>query len=267
MALHDGNGRVTRLLTCLILIRDGYFPFSVKRKERDKYLDTLSQADANNVQPFVDYISSGQIRAMESALNKVKKTEHETLDSIVDALKDRLKDKDAIKQESINVRRDEINNIIREYTKQQKGLLQKKLGFDIHFQSGGNTNSQWSITHQMGIYATKFDYFMKRTMPYEWFRLVGQQRFMITLFTHHFGQTDDIIAIGGVLETAIKEGTHIGKNTRKSKYGDFNIIPLEEAPLNLSLLVDNINEIAKKDIQDHVDRLILVGMTGIVAEV
>ncbi|MDR1705647.1 MAG: Fic family protein [Clostridiales bacterium] len=265
----DGNGRITRLLTSLILIRDGYFPFSVKRAEREKYLKTLSQADENNVQPLLDFVSSTQIRAIDSALGFAS-IDNENLDSIIQALQNRLAEKEAQRIRAFDANRDEINTIILNCLKNMKVLLSQKLGYDIQLNSGGNVEqSHLSITHQMGIYATKFNYFMKRSMPYKWFKLsfsINERRFMIILFTHHFGQTDDAIAIGGVLETSIKEGARASTYTRKSKFGDFNIIPLEVPPFTLSLLPE-INTSTKSDIQQHVERLALVGMAGIVAEV
>ncbi|MDR2870923.1 MAG: Fic family protein, partial [Deferribacteraceae bacterium] len=41
----DGNGRVARLLTSLILIKHDYFPFTVAREARLKYFDSWEEAD------------------------------------------------------------------------------------------------------------------------------------------------------------------------------------------------------------------------------
>jgi Fic family protein len=264
----DGNGRVTRLLTSLILVRDNYFPFSVKPKERIAYLDALAQADEGNIQPFVNIISTCQIRAIESALS-LKRPSHGTLDAVVDALKDRLKEKEVAKKEELNKRRDDINSILAEHIKHMQSILRKKLGCDIYYdEAASNENLQQRMTYQMVIYAKKFGYFMKKNMPSHWFKLnfcIGEQRFMIILFTHHFGQTDDAIVIGGVLETKVKDG-QLSKHIRQAWSGDVNIIPLELPPLKLSLLAD-INEITKSDIQRHVEQLILVSMAGVISEI
>ena len=41
----DGNGRVVRILVSMILIKDGYFPFTVVRKDRKDYILALEKAD------------------------------------------------------------------------------------------------------------------------------------------------------------------------------------------------------------------------------
>lgn len=53
----DGNGRISRLLLNLILIRFGY-PFAVIRNvERKQYLESLRRADRGEFQPFLNYIA------------------------------------------------------------------------------------------------------------------------------------------------------------------------------------------------------------------
>jgi len=52
----DGNGRMARLLTSLILIKFGYFPITVLREEaKIKYIAALEKADKGIVQPLVSY--------------------------------------------------------------------------------------------------------------------------------------------------------------------------------------------------------------------
>ena len=53
----DGNGRVSRLLTNLYLIAQGYPPIVLKIKDRGKYYRFLRAADAGNLGPFTNFIA------------------------------------------------------------------------------------------------------------------------------------------------------------------------------------------------------------------
>jgi Fic family protein len=60
----DGNGRVARILASMILVKDGYFPFTVAREDRKDYITALEKADAGSYQPLVGLVSDIQIRAL-----------------------------------------------------------------------------------------------------------------------------------------------------------------------------------------------------------
>ena len=53
----DGNGRTGRLLTNLILIRLGYPPAIVYKRQRTKYLAALNMADAGNLGPLGEFLA------------------------------------------------------------------------------------------------------------------------------------------------------------------------------------------------------------------
>lgn len=53
----DGNGRVARAITNLELIRSGFPPILIKKKDRDIYIDALSHSDeAGDLLPFFELI-------------------------------------------------------------------------------------------------------------------------------------------------------------------------------------------------------------------
>ncbi len=59
VAIHpfdDGNGRLSRILMNLILMRNGYPPVVIKMEDRQNYYANLSQADTGNYWPFIEYI-------------------------------------------------------------------------------------------------------------------------------------------------------------------------------------------------------------------
>ncbi len=53
----DGNGRVSRLLNNLYLIRHGYPPIVLRKEDRAKYYRYLRDADKNNPTPFANFIA------------------------------------------------------------------------------------------------------------------------------------------------------------------------------------------------------------------
>lgn len=61
----DGNGRMARLLTNLILMQGGYVPIVIRTETKGAYLLTLEQADAGDLEPFTCYIGEALLRALE----------------------------------------------------------------------------------------------------------------------------------------------------------------------------------------------------------
>lgn len=53
----DGNGRTARAISNLELIRAGYPPVIIRRKDRDRYLDSLGAADDGQLGPILDLLS------------------------------------------------------------------------------------------------------------------------------------------------------------------------------------------------------------------
>jgi fido (protein-threonine AMPylation protein) len=53
----DGNGRVGRLLTNLILVRLGYPPAIIQKRDRERYLDALARADRGDPGPLGELVA------------------------------------------------------------------------------------------------------------------------------------------------------------------------------------------------------------------
>ncbi len=69
IAIHpfdDGNGRMSRLLMNLILMKAGYPSCIIKNENRRKYLKALEKADTEgDLQPFIDFIASEMNSTLE----------------------------------------------------------------------------------------------------------------------------------------------------------------------------------------------------------
>jgi Fic family protein len=61
----DGNGRLARLLSNLILMQAGMPPVIVRHDQRREYFNVLSQADAGVIDPLIEYFADILIHSLE----------------------------------------------------------------------------------------------------------------------------------------------------------------------------------------------------------
>jgi excisionase family DNA binding protein len=84
----DGNGRVSRLLTNLLLINKGYTLTVIKKVDRKKYYSALQEADNGNLKPFVNFIARCVEQSLDLYLNAVElSTKNNQFMSLADASK------------------------------------------------------------------------------------------------------------------------------------------------------------------------------------
>ena len=74
---HDGNGRVSRLLMNLALIRNGYPTAAILNVDRKKYYDVLKKADNGDLVPFVSFAASAVERSLDLYLRALEPTKKE----------------------------------------------------------------------------------------------------------------------------------------------------------------------------------------------
>ncbi|MBK9148698.1 MAG: Fic family protein [Flavobacteriales bacterium] len=68
----DGNGRTARLLVNYHLMLNGYMPLVVKSADKANYLLRLKQADAGDLEPFIEYMAQQAEWTMNLALRAAK---------------------------------------------------------------------------------------------------------------------------------------------------------------------------------------------------
>src|SRR3989339_992445 len=69
----DGNGRMSRLLMNLLLMRSGYYPCIIQNAHRRRYIQTLEQVDTtNDVNPFVLFVAQELITTQEKILEIIQ---------------------------------------------------------------------------------------------------------------------------------------------------------------------------------------------------
>ncbi|MFB0495167.1 Fic family protein [Mucilaginibacter sp. OAE612] len=88
VAIHpfdDGNGRLSRILMNLVLLKKGYPPVVVKMDDRRNYYSLLSRADVGENWPFIEYIIE---RLLWSLSLYLKGAKGEDIDEDEDVLKE-----------------------------------------------------------------------------------------------------------------------------------------------------------------------------------
>nr|XP_023015539.1 adenosine monophosphate-protein transferase FICD homolog [Leptinotarsa decemlineata] len=61
----DGNGRTSRLIMNLILLKAGYPPVMVLKEQREKYYDALKTANLGDVRPFVRFVAQCTLQILD----------------------------------------------------------------------------------------------------------------------------------------------------------------------------------------------------------
>lgn len=68
---NDGNGRIGRLFTNLILLKKGYPPIFIKDVDRKDYLNRFEQSDLN-INPMLDFLADRLIESLRLKLDFIK---------------------------------------------------------------------------------------------------------------------------------------------------------------------------------------------------
>jgi excisionase family DNA binding protein len=69
---YDGNGRIARLLTNLVLMRRRYFPIIIPRSDRSKYLNYLARADGGDYRPITNFVAQYVIKHLDIVLRAIE---------------------------------------------------------------------------------------------------------------------------------------------------------------------------------------------------
>ena len=87
----DGNGRVARAISSLILIKAGWFPLVIKLEEKAKYIDALECADAGDLRPLISMFTAVQRRLFLAGFDLAYRVRPpETIDAAVTSARDLL---------------------------------------------------------------------------------------------------------------------------------------------------------------------------------
>ncbi len=270
----DGNGRVARLLTSLIFIKYGYFPFTVLREEaKVKYINALEEADNEQPQSLVTYFAQVQKRNIQKALN-LKEVTSKSLIEVQKILVQKIKNWkiESKKERDHNIQ--ESREKVFKYCDEVLNELGSKLSSDFNntatviIKSCSFTNTsvykgkmkfQDFYYKQIVSYAKKHDYYFNRSLPKAWFtfriELSRNKMYQLGITIHHYGFDDSTIAIGSYLEFKSSKADEVEDTT----------LPLEIPPHVISVINNNI-ESKKKNIRSYLEGALTLAMAQIASE-
>ncbi len=279
----DGNGRIARLLSSLILIKHGLFPFTVKRNEKKKYIDSLELADENKPNELVVFFSEVQKRNIETVLNlKMESVSTSSITDIASALSQKVNSwKESLKENRIKTVSNN-RNLIFQYCNEIIEKVYNELRQQIPEETAGiylevsklDSEKYFYFTHQIVEYAKEHDYFFNRSLTRGWFKLSvvlsDIRQYQIIISIHHYGYDDTTMAIGAFLEF-IEPEAKFSKNRIKGHErtgNNDNIItslPLDIKPHTISIegQIDKV----KHNLQSYVRDALAIALAQIMNEI
>lgn len=264
----DGNGRMARLLSSLILIKNGLLPFTVKRNDKPKYINALELADKNLPQELVSFFAHEQKKSIELALNFKTEKKINSFTELANLLNEKIEESVSRAKEErtklIASSRERVFDDIYDILGEIKNQLHQLIPIDkakIDLQScRPNQERYYYHTHQIVEYATNYNYYFNRNLPRGWFgihfNLANKRVFNLILSVHHYGYDDDVIAVGSFLE-------HI--EPIKLNEVEKSSIPINIEPFTISL--ESISSSTSSNLKDYINDIIKIGLTIVINEV
>lgn len=264
----DGNGRIARLLTSLILIRHQLFPLNILRNEKPEYIKVLENADEGNPNELIKFFSRLQRRNIESALNI--QTQPDSLKEVAEIFKDKVEQysknqrihREKLIESHRNILFNKIYSIIGELQNELFEIIPKDKAYIKAIAKKPKDKENFYYTNQIIEYAKEHDYFFNKNLPRGWFRISfhinKEKRYDIVISIHHFGYFDSVVAIGAFIEFIDKT------------YDDSNrieqTIPLNVKHYTLSLEKE-LTERTESNVKEYLSDIIKVGLSIIINEI
>ena len=203
----DGNGRLARTLTTLILLRAELLPLVVDRDLRVKYLNALESADLNDLTPLASLFAGLERSAILQALSVNADAEITQQRNITSAVIAGLAEKFGKRRQARNDELRLVNDIALELRSFSRKVLEDAYtqirdvvsGAEIHIVDGGpeKENSHWykhevnTSAKEAGKFAnfTENHYFVKAAIR------AGRERLVFVTSFHHVGRE-----LSGIME-------------------------------------------------------------------
>ncbi len=178
----DGNGRIARALSTLVLVKAGWFPLVVRDRERAVYIEALEAADDGDLKPLIEYFAGLQRNQFVHALNIAEdvRQEHRVADTIASVRRQLQKRRESLVAEweaakSIAVElRNQAESRLGAVAAELRHEMSEVLDHSDYFASGAEDGSNRSHYYRYQIMQTakKLDYFPNPGIYRSWARLV-----------------------------------------------------------------------------------------------
>lgn len=202
----DGNGRVTRNLASLVLIKAGWFPLVILDDEnhssgRIRYLDALESADDGHLKPLVDLFAESQKRLFLMSLSLAEDVRAEaSYQQLIENVVERIKRNQETSEAVANAKADEYGYLLFNQAQQRMVLLEREIGIALISLKDVTVNldsapvddprADW-YHYQIIRTAKRLNYFANLNGHKSWIRLaiqIGTNRTEILLSFHRIGQ-------------------------------------------------------------------------------
>ena len=251
----DGNGRVARTLTTLILLRADLLPLVIDRDLRVEYVKALEEADFGDLTTLAKLFARLERTAILQALSVDTDAEISYEKTLTEAVIDNLAEKFGRRRRAKDLELRKVNDLAldlrgrtRDFLEKNLSRLKKGLGSqivtpEVYIQDGGpdRENSHWykfdviQSAREAGKFANfnEDHYFTKASFRSDRERLV-----FVTSF-HHAGRE-----LSGIIEaTAFTRLESFEQSDDRDKVSqDFFICSLEPFVLTYRTKVDDITE-------------------------
>lgn len=196
----DGNGRVARCLATLVMLKAGWLPLVVTRRDKPRYITALREADSGDLQPLVAHFNGLQKRAILQALSLGHSviTERQTIRSMIEAASKKLgarakaladeQKKAHVVAEALRVRAgDRLRSIAEETTKMLKEHNPEFVAFSDEAENGSDRDHYYRA--QVIECAKQFGYFANLPEYRAWvlMAIVTDARIEVLIHFHGIG--------------------------------------------------------------------------------
>lgn len=210
----DGNGRVARVITTMVLLRAGLLPLVVDRNLRTDYIGALESADHGNLEGLVRIFAALEKNAILQALSldveAEQRAEKSLTSAVIESLEAKFNKRRQVRRQEllgVNAVAERLRLIASESVEHSLHELTRKVFLhderpEVRVTEGGpdRGNSHWykfevtrlneALTSKKWINFSEGHYFVKAAIRYEKTRLV----FVVSF--HHIGRE-----LTGVMET------------------------------------------------------------------